>query len=75
MMKKWRARAETTIHARGAYNNFRAKQAYIYKNACFREMMLKHHRDKALITKLSNTAAKFDNRNTMAAFQMIKNFF
>ena len=37
--------------------------------------MLKHHRDKALVLKLSNMAGKFDTRGKTAAFQMIKNFF
>jgi len=35
---------------------------------------LKHHRDKALILRLSNTASKFDNKQLFSAFQMIKNF-
>ena len=74
LIKKWRMRTDTTKHARGAFETFRQKKAYIYSNACFREMMLKHHRDKALVCKLSNTAFKFDNRNLIAAFQMIQNY-
>ena len=36
--------------------------------------MLKHHRDKALITKLSNTAGTFDAKQLQSAFFMIKNY-
>ena len=36
--------------------------------------MLKHHRDKALILRLSNTAGVFDAKHLQSAFQMIKNF-
>ena len=37
--------------------------------------MCKHHRDKALVLKLSNMARGFDNRNLQSAFQMIKNYW
>lgn len=36
--------------------------------------MLKHHRDKALVLKLSNKARSYDNKGLQSAFQMIKNF-
>ena len=37
--------------------------------------MLKHHRDKALVLRLSNSARKFDNRMLQSAFQMIRNYW
>lgn len=73
-IKKWRARAETTKSARGAYVKFQLKRELIYKRAIYREFMLKHHRDKALCLRLSNASAKFDNKGLISAFQMIKNF-
>ena len=36
--------------------------------------MLKHHRDKALVLKLSNMARSYDNKGLQSAFQMIKNY-
>ena len=63
-----------TKHARGAYNTFQEKKELIYKRGVYRELMLKHHRDKALVLRLSNMAAKFDNKLSISAFQMIKNF-
>ena len=74
-IKKWRARAETTIAARAAFEKFQQKRDLIYKRGAFRELMLKHHRDKALVLRLSNTAGKFDNRMLQSAFQMIRNYW
>ena len=74
LIKRWRARTETTVAARGAYIKFQQKRDLLYKRACYRELMLKHHRDKALVLRLSNAARKYDNRNLQSAFQMIKNF-
>lgn len=74
LIKKWRARTEMTIACRGAYQKFQEKRNLLYTKAVFRELMCKHHRDKALVVKLSNTAAKFDNKQLISAFQMIKNF-
>ena len=74
-IKKWRARAETTIAARAAYEKFQQKRDLIYKRGAFRELMLKHHRDKALVVRLSNSARKFDNRMLQSAFQMIRNYW
>ena len=62
LIKKWRVRTETTLACRGAYNKFQEKRNLLYTKAVFRELMCKHHRDKALAIKLSNTAAKFDNK-------------
>lgn len=73
-VKRWRARTELTIACRGAYAKFQLKRELLYKKACFRELMLKHHRDKALILKLSNTAGSYDAKQLQCAFQMIKNF-
>lgn len=73
-VKKWRGRAESTKFARGCYTRFMALKAKIYKRACFRVLMLKYQREKALVLRLSSVAAKFDNRGLMGAFQMIKNF-
>ena len=75
LIKKWRYRTETTIEARGAYNKFQYKRDLLYKKACFRELMSKTQRDKAFCAKLSNTAAKYDNKNLQSAFQMIKNYW
>ena len=73
-VKKWRGRAESTKFARGCYERFLAIKAKIYKRACFRHLMLKYQREKALVLHLSNVAKKFDNRGLMSAFQMIRNF-
>ena len=73
-VKKWRGRAESTKFARGCYQRFMSIKAKIYKRACFRHLMLKYQREKALVLRLSNVAKKFDNRGIMSAFQMIKNF-
>lgn len=62
-IKKWRARAAVTIAARAAYDKFQMKRDLMYKRSVFRELMLKHHRDKALVLRLSNAAKKFDSRN------------
>ena len=75
LIKKWRVRTETTLACRGAYNKFQEKRNLLYTKAVFRELMCKHHRDKALAIKLSNTAAKFDNKQIQSAFQMIRNFW
>ena len=64
-----------TIAARAAYEKFQLKRELIYKRGVYRELMLKHHRDKALILRLSNAAKKFDNRHLQSAFQMIRNFW
>lgn len=61
-IKKWRARADCTKAARAAFEKFQQKRDLIYTRGVFRELMLKHHRDKALVLRLSNTARKFDNR-------------
>ena len=37
--------------------------------------MAKHHRDKALVLKLSNLARGYDNRALQSAFQMIQNYW
>ena len=74
LIKKWRARTELTITCRGAYAKFQYKRELLYKRSCYREFMLKHHRDKALITKLSNTAGTFDAKQLQSAFFMIKNY-
>ena len=68
LIKKWRARKDATIAARGAYEKFQQKRDLIYKRGVYRELMLKHHRDKALILRLSNAARKYDNRNLQSAF-------
>lgn len=68
LIKKWRARKDTTIAARAAYAKFQLKRELLYKRAVYRELMLKHHRDKALVLKLSNSANKFDNKNLQSAF-------
>lgn len=75
LIKKWRARTELTIQCRGAYATFQQKRELLYKKACYRELMCKHQRDKALVLKLSNMARGFDNRNLQSAFQMIKNYW
>ena len=59
---------------RSAFAKMQAKRELIYKRAVYRELKSKHHRDKALILRLSNTASKFDNKQLLSAFQMIKNF-
>ena len=74
LIKKWRARKDTTVAARAAYTKFQIKRDLLYTRAVFRELMLKHHRDKALAVRLSNTAGKFDSRMLESAFQLIKNF-
>lgn len=51
------------------------KRDLMYKKSVFRELMLKHHRDKALVLRLSNAAKKFDSRNLQSAFQMIRNYW
>ena len=71
LIMKWRSRTDATIKARGAINKFEEKRQLIYKRAVYREFMLKHHREKALVLRLSNTAAKFDNRMKEAGFQAI----
>lgn len=71
---KWRSRTEATIKARGALAKFEFKKELIYKRAIYREFMLKHHREKALILRLSNVARKFDNRGIEAGFEAIKNY-
>ena len=68
LIKKWRARADMTVSCRGAYAKFQEKRILLYKRSCYRELMLKHHRDKALILKLSNMAGSFDQKGLQAAF-------
>lgn len=63
LIKRWRARKDTTIAARGAFIKFHEKRELLYKRAVFRELMLKHQRDKALVLRLSNAAKKFDNKH------------
>lgn len=64
-----------TVSCRAAYAQFQAKRELIYKKACYRELMAKHHRDKALVLKLSNLARGYDNRALQSAFQMIQNYW
>ena len=68
---KWKSRTEATIKARGAIDKFLYRKELMYKRAIYRAFMLKHHREKALILRLSNMAAKFDNRMKEAGFQAI----
>lgn len=63
-----------TVACRGAYTKFQEKRELLYKKSVFRELMCKHHRDKALVIKLSNMANSFDNKGLQAAFQMISNY-
>ena len=63
LIKKWRARKDITVAARAAYEKFHIKRELLYKRAVYRELMQKHHRDKALVLKLSNSANKFDCKN------------
>ena len=74
LVMKWRSRTQATIKARGAIDKFLYRKELLYKRAIYRAFMLKHHREKALILRLSNMAAKFDNRMKEAGFQAIQNF-
>jgi len=74
LIKKWRARTDMTIAARGAYSKFQEKRDLIYKRAIYNHFKLKHDRDKTLVLKLSNMAQSYDNKGLQSAFQMIKNF-
>ena len=71
MVKKWQLRTQITLKARAAVEKFHMRKELIYKRAVYREFMLKHHREKAIVLRLSNTAAKYDNRMKEAGFQAI----
>ena len=67
-VKKWRARTETTIAARGAYEKFHEKNNHNLKYAVWIRLLSKFQREKALVMKCHQLAKKFDNRGKLSAF-------
>ena len=63
LIKKWRARSEMTQACRSAFHKFHEKRELIYKRSCYRQLMLKQHRDKNLVHKLSNMSASMDTKH------------
>ena len=74
LLKRWRARKDTTIAARGAFIKFHEKRDLMYTKAVFYALKLKYQREKALVLKLANLAKKFDNFTSQTALQMIQNY-
>jgi hypothetical protein len=62
-LKKWIERVRSTKFARDRVFKYNQIRDRIYKVACFREMQSKYRGKKAFSLKLSNMAAKFDNKN------------